>query len=192
MPVEQYIKIQNGTTKPGPTFDADNIPTADEKAAQAGTNGTPGDGNRFVTDSDPRLVGAAANESNGPFRMVHYGAFAQNTVLAIFDADGAYQDFTMPASGSIVKAVLRTDDPRTAGQLDAKLTKNGSPLVGALDMTLDGTNPSSHAQNVAPSTAPYTFVAGDRLGIELTSDAGWLPDIGVSTVITVDFFVTFN
>lgn len=32
-------------------------PTADEKAALAGTNGAPSDTNRYVTDSDPRLTG---------------------------------------------------------------------------------------------------------------------------------------
>lgn len=31
------------------------FPTASEKAALAGTNGSPGSGNKYVTDSDPRL-----------------------------------------------------------------------------------------------------------------------------------------
>lgn len=192
MSVEQYLKIQDGTTKPGPSFDADDIPSADEKLALAGTSGSPSGTNQYVTDQDPRLVGAAANESNGPFRLVHYGAFPQNTVLDIFDLAGNYTNFEMPANGSIVKAVLRTDDPRTQGTLEAKLTKNGIPLVGGLDMILDGTTPESNQQNVAPSTAPYTFIGSDRIGVELTSSVDWLPNVGVSTVITVDFFVTFN
>ena len=33
------------------------IPTIDEKAALAGTSGSPSDTNRYVTDDDPRLAG---------------------------------------------------------------------------------------------------------------------------------------
>jgi hypothetical protein len=40
-----------------PTHDTVNDPTADQKAALAGTSGTPGAGNKFVTDADPRLSG---------------------------------------------------------------------------------------------------------------------------------------
>lgn len=36
-------------------------PTADEKAALAGTNGAPSDTNRYVTDSDPRLAGGGGS-----------------------------------------------------------------------------------------------------------------------------------
>ncbi len=32
------------------------LPTIDEKAALAGTSGSPGEGNRYVTDSDTRLL----------------------------------------------------------------------------------------------------------------------------------------
>lgn len=38
-------------------LDLRNIPTADVAAAELGTNGTPGASNKFVTNSDSRLVG---------------------------------------------------------------------------------------------------------------------------------------
>jgi hypothetical protein len=43
------------------SFDEANIPSANQKAALHGTHGTPGDANRYVTDSDPRLNGVAPN-----------------------------------------------------------------------------------------------------------------------------------
>ncbi len=42
-----------------PTHSNANDPTSGQKAALAGTNGTPSNANRYVTDSDPRLVASA-------------------------------------------------------------------------------------------------------------------------------------
>ena len=39
----------------------DNSPTSGQKAALAGTDGTPGAGNPYVTDSDPRLTGSTGS-----------------------------------------------------------------------------------------------------------------------------------
>jgi hypothetical protein len=41
----------------------DNSPTSGQKAALVGTNGTPGVGNPYVTDSDPRLTGSTGSVS---------------------------------------------------------------------------------------------------------------------------------
>lgn len=40
-----------------PSGSSPNTPTADEKAALAGTDGSPSAANKYVTDSDPRLTG---------------------------------------------------------------------------------------------------------------------------------------
>jgi hypothetical protein len=48
-----YADFSNQLTK---DVDA-NLPTTAQKAALAGTNGAPGAGNKYVTDTDPRLVG---------------------------------------------------------------------------------------------------------------------------------------
>ncbi len=42
------------------TYTHANLPSTDEKAALPGTNGTPGAGNKYVTDSDPRNTNARA------------------------------------------------------------------------------------------------------------------------------------
>lgn len=46
-----------------------NLPTDDEKAALAGTAGVPSDTNRYVTDADPRLLGAVGS---GPMTATLY------------------------------------------------------------------------------------------------------------------------
>ncbi len=48
-----------------PTHSSANDPTADQKAALAGTNGTPGGTNKFVTNSDPRNTDARAPSIHG-------------------------------------------------------------------------------------------------------------------------------
>lgn len=49
------LRSYNGLLSRANTGDA-RFPTLDQKAALAGTNGAPADGNRYVTDSDPRLA----------------------------------------------------------------------------------------------------------------------------------------
>lgn len=45
-----------------PTHSNASDPTANEKAALAGTDGAPSNTDRYVTDSDPRLVSAASSD----------------------------------------------------------------------------------------------------------------------------------
>jgi hypothetical protein len=56
-----------------PTHDNANDPTADEKDALAGTDGTPSAANPYVTDSDPRLTGGAASTAYRRFAFMFGG-----------------------------------------------------------------------------------------------------------------------
>ena len=47
--------------------------TDTEKAALAGTSGTPGALNKYVTDADPRLVGGSAPPAGTGYRHVTAG-----------------------------------------------------------------------------------------------------------------------
>jgi len=139
-------------------------------------------------------IGGGGGESVlGPMRLAHFGAFPQSTVRDLYDAEGAYSGVEMPSLGSVIAVVLKTTNPRTAGSLSARLTKNGSPLAaGGLDVALNATNPTRAAAIVLPNTAPYTFVAWDTIGVRLTSDGVWLPNTGLEKLITFDFFASLT
>jgi hypothetical protein len=78
------------------------LPTAAEKSAFAGTTGTPGSGNKFVTDTDPRLVLVVATKT-------------ADYTLAIGDANNAVEMnsasahvITVPPNSSVAFAVGAT------------------------------------------------------------------------------------
>lgn len=72
-----------------------NDPTAGQKAALAGSSGTPGAGNPYVTDSDARLAGTGVTD---------HGAL---TGLADDDHDDVYARYTV---GAVAPAVPRLGD----------------------------------------------------------------------------------
>lgn len=63
MAVQSYFRLLNGRPEPDQTFDAANIPTSDEKAALAGSTGSPASGNEFVTTTDTRIPTQTENDS---------------------------------------------------------------------------------------------------------------------------------
>ena len=125
----------------------------------------------------------------GPFGFTYLGAFPQSTTDDLYIVDGSVDFHKMLADGSITRFYIYTSDPRTAGTLSAKITKNGAPLTGALDLLLDGTNPQEQLATVAASTAPYTFVQTDNLGVQLQSDGTWAPNTGITVVISAVLWV---
>ena len=62
-----------------------NSPTTGQKAAMAGTDGTPSGTNRYVTDSDPRLAGAPPIRFSGG----HADTVFDGTILMRVDCGGA-------------------------------------------------------------------------------------------------------
>lgn len=73
--------------------------------------------------------------------------------------------------GSITGIVVRSNAARTNGTLTVEVTKNG--VATGLAAVLDGTNTTVKATTQA--TGADTFVAGDEIGVTITTDASWAP-----------------
>jgi hypothetical protein len=99
-------------------------------------------------------------------------AASQTAVVLDRDLASAFVDSFIPVrSGSITGVCVRTDDARTAGTCTIEVYKNGAGT--GLTAVLDGTNATFKATTQAKATD--TFVAGDRIDLRVTTDAGWLP-----------------
>jgi hypothetical protein len=96
-------------------------------------------------------------------------------------------DIEMPWAGSIVgiSAQVVLAEARTAGTLTVDATVNG--VASGLQAVLNGSNTQHHAATQAIDVD--TFSAGDRIGVDITTDAGWLP---VSADLLVIVYVSFN
>jgi len=85
-------------------------------------------------------------------------------------------------AGSILGVVVRSNEAQTAGTLTVEVTKNG---VGVgLTAVLDGINTTVKASTQAKGVD--TFVAGDSIGVIITTDGAWAPttaDITVEVLI---------
>jgi len=91
-------------------------------------------------------------------------------------------EFLLPYGGSILAIAVAANTPRTAGTLTVDVTVNGAAT--GLQAVLDGVNTQYHYTTQAKDLD--TFNGGDRLGVEITTTAGWLPvtaDIVVTVII---------
>lgn len=93
--------------------------------------------------------------------------------VALSAAVGAdFDDLPMIRSGSIVGLATRLTAACAAGTLTATVTKNGVAQTLAV-VTTSGANASGG--QVTQVAGVDTFVAGDLIGIQLTTSSGWLP-----------------
>lgn len=89
-------------------------------------------------------------------------------------------EYTLPYAGSIIGISVASNAVCTAGNLTVDATINGAAT--GLQVALESvTNTTYHSATQGVNTD--TFSAGDRLGVKITTDAGWLP-------ITADIVVT--
>ena len=108
--------------------------------------------------------------------FAYLGGFAKSQSGETLFLEGDQFDFVpMESPGSILKVIILSSDPRTAGECSAKITKNGSPIAQTdLDVKLDATNPQEHKKEIAKGTV--TFASGDKIGVELSSDSNLEPN----------------
>lgn len=83
-----------------------------------------------------------------------------------------FDDLKMIRAGSIVGMATRLVSAMVAGTLTVTVTKNGA----AGTLTIVSTSGGNASGGVATQAAGIdTYVAGDLIGIQLTTDAGFLP-----------------
>lgn len=124
-------------------------------------------------------TGTGDLDFGGGYRQTFEGWFQNGTPaasgptqLALFGSGTAFPNVVIfPRAGSVTGVWVKTDDPRTAGSLTVEVYKNG--VATGLTAVLDGTNTTFKATTQAKDLD--TFVAGDELGIRVTTDAGWTP-----------------
>lgn len=115
-----YFVLQNGTYKPVPSFDSDYIPTSDQKDALAGTSGSPGSANAYVTNDDSRMTDARTPTS-------HDNTYHSETYIT--SAGVTYENLdTNGDVGQVASTVAAGDDGRfpTSDEKDA-LAGEGTP-----------------------------------------------------------------
>jgi len=83
-----------------------------------------------------------------------------------------FDDIPAIRAGSLVGLSVRFTETITAGETTIAVTING--VATALTLTCDaGTNPDGGIATAASGVVPY--VAGDLIGVFITTDAGFLP-----------------
>ena len=121
---------------------------------------------------------------NQPFNFMQANVAASQTAVAI-DVLGLVgnTEYVMDGPGSIIGISVASNDARTAGTLTVDATINGT--VTGLQAVLDGTNTQYHYATQLVDAD--TFVAGNRVGVKITTDAAWLPTTAdIVVVITVE------
>lgn len=124
----------------------------------------------------------------GPWSQNNSAASQTNVVLSSV----RNQTLRMERAGSIVGITVRVRkyaDARTAGTLTVEALKNAAALTTPFTAVLNGTNTRGHAGQQATGVAGATFVAGDTIGIRITTDASWAPttaDIDVWLIVVED------
>lgn len=148
---------------------------------------------RIATDGNIAQVDAE-HDTDGKhiFKLPHYfyqdNVVASQTAVTIPIAGPASGiEFEMPWDGSIVgiSAQVANAEARTAGTLTVDATINGVPT--GFRAYLTDINPEHHSDTQAISLD--VFSAGDRIGVKVTTDAGWLP---TSADVSVVVYVSFN
>lgn len=108
----------------------------------------------------------------GPFILANVPASQTDTRLGVGASGAPQQDIVMPRAGSVMGITASfTVDP-AGSDLVLEVYKNGALLNAACILTVAaaGTDLDQYAV-FAKDT--YTFAAGDRIGLALTTDVSW-------------------
>lgn len=138
-------------------------------------------GNEFSDAGTGTVAGLEASALSGWFQD---DVPASQTAVAL-TLSGGRTEIPMPADGYVVGVAVFSNEARTAGTLTVDPTINGT-VVG-LTAVLDGTNTTTKTTRQANGLDKFT--AGQRIGVKITTDAGWLP---TTADIDVTVLVVFN
>lgn len=119
----------------------------------------------------------------------HPNVAASQTDLEIYRGSGgdtALLRTVAPFPGSVVGLAVRVENARTAGTLTVEWAKAGVGQTLAVVIDDDPTQKGYSVQ--LPQTE--TFVAGDELGVVITTDGSWAA--GATPSVDVDLLVSYN
>lgn len=117
------------------------------------------------------------------FYQKNVGASQTSVALEVLGndaADGSLPEYQLPFDGAIVRIQINANANRTAGTLTVTPTVNGTEQT--LSARLDADVTQRDIQTQATQSEPMGAI-GRRLGVKITTDAGWLPT-------TADILVT--
>lgn len=115
-------------------------------------------------------VGSGSGTFSPPERWSQVNiAASQSGIPLSAQVSGNTNTIRMATSGSVVSLATQLTEAITAGTLTVTVTKNGSP------MTLSIVHTSGSGSQATQAVGVDTYMAGDFLGIQLTTDAGFLP-----------------
>lgn len=123
----------------------------------------------------------------GPFTRSDLAAGLAGALLWVPTVDnlatvGTISDgIVMPFAGRVSGITATGGNARTAGSAIFAVRKNAS--AGTLFCALDAATPQFAR---ATQTSGDTFAAGDRLGVTVTTDAGWAPTPDVMVYLWID------
>jgi hypothetical protein len=143
------------------------IPTTDEKAALNGTNGSPSALNKYVTDTDPRNSDARTPVTHG--NLYHSSAF-------IVSGDVTYEALNTNGDvGQVPNTLAAGNDSRfpTANQKIALTGTYGPPGTGNEYVTK--TDPKY--SGAITQSIGYQIISHDTLSLTQTSDGTYIYDI---------------
>lgn len=112
-------------------------------------------------------------------------AAGQSGVALNLGGDANRTELPVARAGSVVGIAVYSNEARTGGTLTVEVTIDG---VGTgLTAVLDATNTQTHYNTQAAGLD--TFTAGQRIGVKITTDAGWAP---TTADITVEVEIAFD
>jgi hypothetical protein len=104
---------------------------------------------------------------------------ASQTDVQIKDSTGQVDGVTMAYPGSIVGFTVNLSAAATAGQLTVGVTINGTEVAATTRTFTTGT-----ATRDIFDRSAIQFAAGDKIGVEITTDASWDPNtVDIAAVV---------
>lgn len=120
------------------TYAHTNLPSTDEKAALAGTSGTPSTSNRYVTDADARNTNARtptthAHSSHSGLGWTSAGHTGTAARLAAFDGAGAASEVALVSGGDLGGSLAAPEVTQARG-----LRETAGPTTLTMGAVADG------------------------------------------------------